>query len=104
MLDWKNLTIRQRAVCMLLSLLVLAGSIITQLASVVSPVSVLEGVAVVLLFTSLLLNPNFVRGDLASSGGYMKQLFGKPFPRLCKSLAIAALVSLMLSRAASVGW
>jgi len=101
MLAWHELTTRQRTVCILLSMLIVAG-ITTEMASnLKSPATILEGIAVLLLFASVLLNPNFVRVNLNSASGYMKQFLGKPFPAPCKWLAFAALGTFALSRVAN---
>jgi len=69
--------------------------------TLMSPATILEGVAVLLFFASLLLNPTFVRGNLNSASSYMKQFLEKPFPAPCKWLAFAALGTFALSRVAN---
>jgi len=98
MLDWLELTNRQRTVCVFLSLLLAAG-IAAELDSLHGGLSsVLESVSVVLLLVSILLNPAWVRVRLSSFDDGVKQLLGSPIPRACKIFAAAALGAFFLAR------
>lgn len=84
-----------------MSLLIVAGITIGMASKLMSPATILEGVAVLLLVASVILNPDFVRVNVNSASGYMKQFLGKRFPAPCKWLAFAALGTFALSRVAN---
>lgn len=104
MLDWIELTTRQRMACVLLSLLFAAGIAADFSSKPTSPVTALEAITLVLFFASLLSNPHLVRGKFNLARSYPQQFAGKPFPAACKSLLIAALGAFVLSRVVNAVW
>lgn len=102
MLDWYGLTNRQKTVCVCLALLMAAGIAAELAARQLALSAVLESASVALLFASLLLNPVVVSSTFSSFGDYLRQVAVRPIPSSCKKLALAAFVSLLLSRVASL--
>ncbi len=104
MLDWIELTKRQRTVCVFLSLLVAAGAAAEVSLKPRSLATALEAIAFVLFFASLLFNPHLVRGKISLTSGYLNQFVEKPLPAVCKSLLFSALGAFALSRVANAIW
>lgn len=93
MLEWHSLTWRQKAACVLLTVISALGIAAMLTEEPLSPGSILATAAMSALFAAVLLNPLLVRGN-------MRAALSASMPRASKALAFAALALFMLSRAA----
>lgn len=102
MLEWVQLTNRQRTVCVCVSLLLAAGLAAELVSHQIGLSAVLESLGLALLLASALLNPALVRWRLSSFSECVKQVGISPIPATCKLLVFAAIGALLLSRLANL--
>jgi hypothetical protein len=94
MLDWANLTTRQRLTCLLFSLFLVASWAIVPFdaaskGTLTDIRELLAGVSVTAFMLAILLSPDAVRGRVSG-------LNPLAAPRICKALYLAAFVSLAM--------
>ena len=99
MLDWSELTPRQRVAWGALAALLVVGVLATLQGKAVSLATALECLAASLFGASLLLNPQMAKVSLrGGASNWLKAVAVEPVPPACKALALAAVALYLIAR------